>query len=117
MDIEYLLGDQQVMAGETLDLKFRLTDPRTGLAEEDLQDVMVKYYRAPRFDLARVPAVHVSRGEYQVNLPIKAAGAYYVYVSVPSRKIKYEDLQYLTLMAQSPAPKTAGVLALAGDAK
>jgi YVTN family beta-propeller protein len=117
MDIEYLLGDQQVMAGETLDLKFRLTDPRTGLAEEDLQDVMVKYYRAPRFDLARVPAVHVSRGEYQVSLPIKAAGAYYVYVSVPSRKIKYEDLQYLTLMAQSPAPKTASVLALAGDAK
>jgi YVTN family beta-propeller protein len=117
MDIEYLLGDQQVTAGETLDLKFRLTDPRTGLAEEDLQDVMVKYYRAPRFDLAQIPAVHVSKGEYQASLPIKAAGAYYVYVSVPSRKIKYADLQYLTLMALSPPPKTVGVVALAGDAK
>jgi hypothetical protein len=36
---------------------------------------------------------------YEVDLPIKAAGAYYIYVSVPSRKIKYDDLSYLTLMA------------------
>ena len=89
----------------------------TGLAEKDLQDVMIKYYRAPRFDLAQIPAAHVSNGEYQVNLPIKAAGAYYVYVSVPSRKIKYEDLRYLTLMALSPAPETVGMVAVEGEAK
>jgi YVTN family beta-propeller protein len=117
MDIEYLLGDQQVTAGETLNLKFLLTDPQTGLAERDLQDVMVKYYRAPRFDLAQIPAVHLNNGEYEVSLPIKAAGAYYVYVSVPSRHIKYGDLQYLTLVALSPAPETVGMVAVTGEAK
>ncbi len=102
LDIEYLLGDEQATAGETLDLRFRLTEPRSGLAQQGLDDVLVKYYRAPRFDLAQVRAAHVGDGVYEVNLPIKAAGAYYIYVSVPSRKIKYDDLRYLTLMAAMP---------------
>ena len=99
LDIEYLPRDQQATAGETLKLRFRLTEPRSGLAQAGLADVMVKYYRAPRFDQAQVRAKHVSDGVYEVDLPLKAAGAYYIYVSVPSRKIRYDDLSYLTLMA------------------
>jgi hypothetical protein len=99
LDIEYLPRERQATAGETLHLRFRLTEPRSGLAQQGLEDVMVKYYRAPRFDQAQVQARHVSDGVYEVDLPIKAAGAYYIYVSVPSRKIKYDDLSYLTLMA------------------
>jgi len=109
LDIEYLPRDQQATAGETLNLRFRLTEPRSGLAQHGLEDVLVKYYRAPRFDLAQVRAAHVGDGVYEVNLPIKAAGAYYVYVSVPSRKIQFDDLNYLTLMAaaqQSMAAET-----------
>jgi YVTN family beta-propeller protein len=106
LDIEYLLGDQRAAAGETLKLRFRLTDPKTGVMREGLDDVMVKYYRAPRFDLTQALARHVSNGVYEVDLPIKAAGAYYIYVAVPSLKIKYNDLRYLTLMAVAP-PTTA----------
>jgi hypothetical protein len=102
LDIEYLLGGQRATAGETLKLRIRLTDPRTGKLQEDLGDVLVKYYRAPRFDLTRVPAVHVSDGVYEAKLPIKAVGAYYIYVAVPSRKIRHDDLRYLTLMATMP---------------
>jgi len=109
LDIEYLLGGQRATAGETLKLRFRLTDPKTGMMQEGLDDVMVKYYRAPRFDLAQVPARHVNDGVYEVDLPIKAAGAYYVYVSVASRKIRYDDLQYLTLMAVAQPATAAGV--------
>ena len=97
--IEYLPRDQQAKAGETLHLRFRLTEPQSGLAQHGLEDVMVKYYRAPRFDQAQVGARHVGDGVYEVELPIKAAGAYYIYVSVPSRKMKFDDLSYLTLMA------------------
>jgi hypothetical protein len=109
LDIEYLLAGQQAMAGETLNLRIRLSDPRTGKLQEDLQDVMVKYFRAPRFDMTRVRAVHVSDGVYEVKMPIKAAGAYYVYVAVPSRKIKYDDLRYLTLMATIPPVAAASL--------
>jgi hypothetical protein len=109
LDIEYLLGDQRATAGETLKLRFRLSDPKTGMLQEGLDDVMVKYYRAPRFDLAQVLAKHVSDGIYEVDLPIKAAGAYYIYVAVPSRKIKYNDLRYLTLMAVVPLATAARV--------
>ncbi len=97
--IEYLPRDQQATAGETLHLRFRLTEPQSGLAQQGLEDVMVKYYRAPRFDQAQVGARHVGDGVYEVELPLKAAGAYYIYVSVPSRKMKFDDLSYLTLMA------------------
>jgi hypothetical protein len=59
--------------------------------------------------MTRVRAVHVSDGVYEVKMPIKAAGAYYVYVAVPSRKIKYDDLRYLTLMATIPPVAAASL--------
>jgi hypothetical protein len=117
LDIEYLPGSQQARAGETLQLRFRLTDPQSGETQENLQDVLVKYYRAPRFDLAQVQATHASDGVYEVNLPIKRAGAYYVYVSVPSRKISYGDLRYLTLMAVAPQDVAASMAVQQGVSK
>ncbi len=41
LDIEYLPRDQQATAGETLHLRFRLTEPRSGLAQQGLEDVAV----------------------------------------------------------------------------
>ncbi|MCJ7838309.1 MAG: hypothetical protein MUP61_03705, partial [Burkholderiales bacterium] len=69
------------------------------------------------FDLAQVQATHASDGVYEVNLPIKRAGAYYVYVSVPSRKISYGDLRYLTLMAVAPQDVAASMAVQQGVSK
>jgi len=109
--IDYLVGERRVHANETMTLRFRLTDPKTGQARTDVSDARVKYYRAPRFGLAEVAATHVADGIYEAQLPLRAAGAYYVYVAAPSLKVKYGDLDYLTLMAvkAKPAPDTNAV--------
>ncbi len=106
--IEYLTDKRNIIAGENLDLRFRLMDPRTGEPRADLTDVRIKYYRAPRFDLTELTAVHVADGIYEAQLPLRSAGGYYIFVSAPSLKLGYDDLNYLTVMANKPASKQAG---------
>ena len=99
MAIDYLLEQRRVPAGDTLQLRFRLTNPSTGQARPDLKDVRVKYFRAPSYDLTEVSARHVGEGIYEAALPIPNVGAYYVYVAAPSVKMGYGDLSYMTLRA------------------
>lgn len=97
--VDFLLGKNRVIAGKELTLRFRLSDPATGMPRTDVEDVRVAYFRAPNFGRAVVPARHVSEGIYESTLAFRAAGAYYVYVGAPSENVRYEDLNYLTLTA------------------
>ncbi len=97
--IDYLSDKRNVIAGENFDLRFRLINPRTGEPRADLTDVTIKYYRTPRFDLTELHATHVADGIYEAQLPMRAAGGYYIFVSAPSLKFGYNDLNYLTVMA------------------
>jgi len=102
--IEYLSDKRAATAGEDLNLRFRLIDPGTGKIFADKEDVRIKYFRAPRFDLTEIFATHVGGGVYEANLTLKSAGAYYVYVAAPSLHAQYDDLEYITLMANKAAP-------------
>ena len=59
----------------------------------------VKYYRAPRFDLKVLTARHIAEGVYEAELPLRRPGGYYIFVAAPSLKLGYNDLNYLTVMA------------------
>ena len=98
--IDYLMEERSANAGENLNLRFRLSDPHTGEAQAELTDVTVKYYRAPRYDLKVLTAQHVADGIYEAELPLRRPGGYYIFVSAPSLKLGYNDLDYLTVMAQ-----------------
>ncbi|MFQ5938375.1 MAG: YncE family protein, partial [Acidiferrobacterales bacterium] len=97
--IKYLVEQRRVSAGKTVNVRFRLTDPVSGAPRTDVQGVRVLYLRAPHFGRRVLPARHVGNGIYEAALALKAAGAYYVYVGVPSEDVNYHDLKYLTLMA------------------
>jgi YVTN family beta-propeller protein len=99
MDVDFLMEKRRVSAGNTKNLRFRITDPRTGQPRTDVEDATVLYYRAPNFGRTTVPARHVGDGIYEAELDFKQAGAYYVFVESRSEKMKYQDLDYLTLMA------------------
>jgi len=101
--IEYLTEERNPNAGENLNLRFRLSDPHTGEARGELTDVTVKYYRAPRYDLKVLTAQHVADGIYEAELPLRRPGGYYIFVSAPSLKLGYNDLNYLTVMANKVA--------------
>ena len=52
----------------------------------------MKYFRAPRFDLAELNAKHVGEGIYEATLPLRNAGSYYIYVAAPKLNADYKDL-------------------------
>ena len=98
VEVEYLNGRETVTAGDGMKLRFRLFDPGNAEIMADAGDVMVKYFRAPRYDLTELPAQHRGAGVYEVDMPFNQAGAYYVYVAAPSLHADYKDLNYLTVM-------------------
>jgi YVTN family beta-propeller protein len=97
LEVEYLIKDRRVKVGEILPLQFRLLDPKSGGPINGLKDLRVMYYLAPGRLRQEVPVREVEEGVYEASLSIPESGAYYVYVSSPSMKVNYPDLNYLTL--------------------
>jgi len=97
VEIEYLSGNENVEAGEPMTLRFRLTDPATGELFTDLNDVVVRHFRAPMYGLTVTPAKPVGDGVYEAELAIPVPGSYFVYVGVPSLKANFNDISYTTV--------------------
>jgi YVTN family beta-propeller protein len=113
--VEYLNEQRWVKVGEAVRLRFRLTDRRTDKPRTDLKDVLVAYFAAPGGRRTQVAASHTGDGVYEANLPLAKSGAYYVYVASASAKVKFGDLNFMTLVAsatgESPRPRRGGVRA------
>lgn len=99
--VEYLIKERKVKAGETLRLRFRLTDPATRRPRMGLANVRVLHFWGPGMWRTVVPAREVADGVYEAALALRRPGAYYVHVLAPPAK----DLPYLTLMAERAKPK------------
>ncbi len=99
--IEFLSEKRRIQTGESAKFQFRLLDPASGHPRTGLRDVSALYFRAPGIDRKEVMAQELGEGIYEVTLPLKRAGAYYLYVAVPSAKIKYSDMPYFTFMADT----------------
>ena len=96
--VEFLHEKQALRAGDSMNLRFRLYDPGTGEVKAGADDVRVKFFRAPRYNLTELLASHVGDGIYEAELPLANAGAYYIYVAAQSLDAGYGDLNYLTVM-------------------
>jgi YVTN family beta-propeller protein len=107
LSVEYLQEARVLPAGKTLALRFRLRDSTNGAPRPGLRDVKVMYFLAPGRGRTEVAAREIGDGVYQVDLPLRQRGAYYVYVAVPSQGIGYTDLIYLSLRAAPPSARGA----------
>jgi hypothetical protein len=99
LPIDYLAGERVVTAGRTVPVRFRLNDPVTGTPKPGLADARVVYYRSPGRDRTEVAAKDVGNGVYEVMLPLREPGGYFVHANAPSLKLPAKDLPYLTLLA------------------
>jgi YVTN family beta-propeller protein len=101
--VQYLNENRRVSVGETVQVRFRLTDPRTDKPRADLKDVTITYFAAPGGHREVAPARNAGEGVYEAELPIRSTGTHYVYVACPSEKVKAADLPFMTLMASNKA--------------
>ena len=99
LKIEYLIEQRRVTAGDTVNLRFKLTDPESGEPRIGLPDVQVLYYNVDGRHRRVLPARHTEDGIYEATLTLPAKGGYSVFVSCPSLKVSPNDLMYLTLLA------------------
>jgi YVTN family beta-propeller protein len=113
--VEYLNTNRKVVAGEPTPFRFRLLDPSSGLPRSGLKDVRVLFFRIPGTDRSEFFAQEEGDGVYQVMLPFPHPGAYYVYVSVHSERVGYNDLPYYTLVATPKPAAASGPEPVAGE--
>ena len=104
-ELEFLVKDRTLPAGDNVAVRFRLTDESTGWGKAGLSDVTVISFRAPSRDRRQTLARDLGEGEYEVVLNLSNAGAYYVYVTVPSLKIGFRDFVHLSLTAEGKERK------------
>jgi YVTN family beta-propeller protein len=89
-------------AGDTLALRFKLTDPASGKTKTGVRDARVMYFLAPGMRRAEVPVKEIGDGTYEAQLRLSSPGAYYVYLGIPSMKLDYGKLPYFSLQAMPP---------------
>lgn len=97
--VEFLNEDRRAEVGETVPVRFKLADRKTGRTRADLEDVAVYYFAAPGGVRNRVPARHDGEGVYEADVELSSSGAYYVYVACPSENVEPADLPFMTLRA------------------
>jgi hypothetical protein len=101
LEIEYLVRAPRVRAGAETRVPFKLVDATTLQPRTGLVDVRVLYHMAPGRERLEAPVREVGDGVYEATVSLREAGAYYVFVAVPSARVKPADLPYLSLIAQT----------------
>ena len=97
--VDYLTENRPREVGETVPLRFKLTDRKTGRPRSGLEDVAVYYFVAPGGKRTRVAAQNLGDGVYEAPVKLAEAGAWYAYVATDSAQIKPADLPFTTLLA------------------
>jgi hypothetical protein len=87
-------------------VKFRLTDTATGLPPGEIPDLNVLYYRSDGRGRTVVPAKALGAGSYEAEVKVSSLATYYVFVGSRSKKLKYSDLPFASLMGVPAAAKT-----------
>lgn len=100
VSIEYLDAPVRASAGNLVRWRFRLNDPQTGRPKSGLTDVRVLYYAAPGLSRAEALSRELESGIYEAELSIRTPGAYYIYVSSSSLRLKFGDTPYRNLLAE-----------------
>jgi YVTN family beta-propeller protein len=114
MVVEYETTERQVPVGTNATVRFRLTDPRTGLAVRDIADMKLLYYRSDGRGRSVVPATPTKDGGYQATVRLDQLATYYVFVGAGSIDLGYSDLPFLSMWTK---PAEAGDKVPAGQAK
>jgi YVTN family beta-propeller protein len=100
--VEFLPQGRVFRTSETAKVRFRVIEG-TGLPRAGLKDVTVRYFLVPASAPRDVVAKEVSEGLYEVPVELAETGAYFVYVSVPSLKLAFNDSGYLSLLSKAEA--------------
>jgi len=108
--VEPLLDERTVAVGTAVRLRFRLTDPASGLPATGVDDLVMMAYTISGEWQVRAPAREVGAGIYAAEFVPPEAGTYTVIVECRSRRLPFHLSPRLRLEAKQapPAPPAPG---------
>ncbi|HEY6321108.1 MAG TPA: hypothetical protein VJA16_06090 [Thermoanaerobaculia bacterium] len=98
--VEPLLDERTVAAGTAVRLRFRLTDPASGLPATGVDDLVMMAYTISGEWQVRAPAREVGAGIYAAEFVPPEAGTYTVIVECRSRRLPFHLSPRLRLEAK-----------------
>lgn len=102
LHLEPRIKSHQVRVGETVSVRFRLTDAASKQPKPNLADVRVLSFLAPGFNQKRQVAQSRGDGVYELSFSATETGAYYLFVECPSLKVKVNQLPLAILRVEEP---------------
>ena len=103
--VQALIQDPKIRALEEFKLRFKVVDTKTNQPKAGLKDVGVLVFLAPGIWQNRLWAKSIGEGVYEISFTPPQTGVYYVFVSCPSLKVRYNQLPYLVLEAKDELPR------------
>ncbi len=88
------------IAGETIPLKLKITDPTTGEPRTGIGDVTVLYHRVPGGPKRTAAAAEMGGGFYQASLLAAQAGTYYAFITIPSLDVIPRDVPFQSIVVR-----------------
>jgi YVTN family beta-propeller protein len=107
VQVEPLLAERRVAVGSSVRLRFRLTDPASGLPVTGVDDLVMMAHTVSGEWQVRVAAREVGDGIYAAEFVPPAAGAYAVIVECRSRHLPFHLSPRLRLDATAAHPPAA----------
>jgi YVTN family beta-propeller protein len=92
--VEPLFKERQFKTGETVTIRFKVTDSANGQAVTGLRDVQVLVFEPPGVWQQRQWARDLGGGLYEITQLFPHAGAYNIMLRVESRGARFADLPY-----------------------
>ncbi|HEV2801272.1 MAG TPA: cytochrome D1 domain-containing protein [Pyrinomonadaceae bacterium] len=103
--VEPLLKEPNLRAGESVQLRFKVTDTQTKQPRADLKDMGVLTFLAPGIWQQRHWAKSVGEGVYEINFVPPQSGVYYIFFQCPSLGVAYRQIPHLILNAEAATTK------------
>jgi len=108
---EYVDLPLRVPRGAEVAIRFRLLDTRTRAPRTGLTDVRVLLHASPGGPRGEVVATEVAEGLYEARIVPGQVGVHYLFLAIPSQKVKASDLPFRGILVEGPrvpAPAKAG---------
>ena len=100
LDVDIRVESNEVKVGEEVRVRFRLTDPESGVAKTGLDDVRTLIFLSPGHSQQRQWAAGLGDGLYEVTFRPQEEGLYYVFLEVPSAGLELKKSPHVTLFAR-----------------
>jgi len=102
MTAEFIDLPLRAPQGSTVPVRFKLLDVTSRAVRSGLRDVRVLFHAAAGGPKSEVAATEVGDGVYEARIVPGQAGVHYLFLSIPSLKLKPNDLPYRGVLVEGP---------------